>query len=339
MARAKKKTEPRAKKTAPARKKKGQAEAGSVGLGASEVLALEPPQEVCKLAEKVEADGGALLCTYRDPFGSRWTMVVSLPIDKVEPTPYQRELSEAHVARLATVIPKVGQFLDPLVVTRHDSGYWTPNGMHRLAAMNKLGVGAIIALVVPDPQIAYRILALNTEKAHNLKDKSLEVIRMARGLAARADAAKLPETTWAFEFEEPAYLTVGVCYEQRPRFSGGAYLPVLKRCDEFSEDGIAKSIVAREKLAARVLELDDAVNEAVTRLKEAGLVSAYLKPFVVARCNPLRFVKPAKPGQKSPRAVMAATLDKMIESAKKLDAKKIRPQDLASTGGAPPEAE
>jgi len=325
----------------PPRKKK--TAAGSVGLDALAVAAagVRPPEEVSALATAIAADGGAVLATYREPFAGKWLLLASLPIGKVEPTPYQRELSKTHADKLTAVIPKVGLFLDPVIAMRRDdgAGYWTPNGMHRLAAMNKLGVAAIIALVVPDPQIAYRILALNTEKAHNLKDKSLEVIRMARGLAARADAAKLPETTWAFEFEEPAYLTVGVCYEQRPRFSGGAYLPVLKRCDEFSEDGIAKSIVAREKLAARVLELDDAVNEAVARLKEAGLVSAYLKPFVVARCNPLRFVKPAKPGQKSPRAVMAATLDKMIESARKLDAKKVRPQDLASTGGAPPEAE
>lgn len=335
MARAKKTAEPRAKKTAPARKKKGQAEAGSVGLGASEVLALEPPQEVCKLAEKVEADGGALLGTYRDPFGSRWTMLVSLPIDKVEPTPYQRELSEAHVARLATVIPKVGQFLDPLVVTRHDSGYWTPNGMHRLMAMRRIGAKAIIALLVPDPDIAYRILALNTEKAHNLKDKSLEVIRMAKGLAAIADTGDMPESTWAFEFEEPAYLTIGMCYEERPRFSGGAYLSVLKRCDEFADKPIAKSLEARVATRDKVLALDDAVAEAVVALKERGMQSAYLKPFVVARINPLRWQKPAKVGEKSPRAEMNATLDKMIAAAKAFDVDRVKPQDLASMAGAP----
>ena len=77
------------------------------------------------------------------------------------------------------------------------------------------------------------------------------------------------------------------------------------------------------------------VNECVKSLKDAGLKSPYLKPFVVARINPLRFLPPPKPGQKATRKDFYETVDKMLESAKKFDAKKIRPQDLAYTGGAP----
>jgi ParB family chromosome partitioning protein len=205
--------------------------------------------------------------------------------------------------------------------------------------MRALGAQAITALVLPDPQVAFRILALNTEKAHNLRDKSLEVVRMARALAANPANAKKSEADFAFEFEVPAYLTIGFCYEENGRFSGGAYLPVVSRCEEFAETPLAKSLPVREEHAARLLELDAAVNEVVGRLKEAGLKSAYLKPFVVARCNPLRFQKPAKPGQKAPRADFDATIDKMLASARKLDATKVRPQDLASMAGAagPPE--
>ena len=89
-----------------------------------------------------------------------------------------------------TVIEKVGRFLDPLVLIRQDDGYWTPNGNHRLQAMKKLGAKSIIGLLVPDPEVAFKILALNTEKAHNVKEKSLETIRMARALAARKEARR-----------------------------------------------------------------------------------------------------------------------------------------------------
>ena len=321
----------------PPRKKKPQA--GSIGIDAHEVASESPPKEVETLARAVEGDGGSVLARYRDPFGAKWLVLASLPLEKVEPTPYQRELSETHADRLAAVIPKVGQFLDPVIAIRHDSMYWSPNGMHRLAALKRLGAKAVVALLVPDTDIAYRILALNTEKAHNLKDKSLEVVRMARGLAEIPESAKLPETTWAFEFEEPAYLTIGMCYEDKPRFSGGAYLPILKRCDEFSETPIKKSLEVRAKRKDKVLALDEAVAEVVVKLKEAGLTSAYLKPFVVARINPLRWQKAAKPGQKAPRAEFDATIDKMLDSAKKFDAKKVRPQDLASMAGAPPPEE
>lgn len=319
----------------PPRKKK--AEPKTIGLPAAELAAEAPPREVVGLEKQVQTDGGSVIGAYRDPFGGKWVVMAALPIERVEPTPYQRELSKTHADRLATVIPKVGQFLDPVIAVRHDGMYWTPNGMHRLVAMQQLGAKSVVALVVPDPEVAYRILALNTEKAHNLKDKSLEVIRMARGLAEIPDAARRPESDHAFEFEEPAYLTLGLCYEERSRLSGGAYLPVLKRVEEFSSAPLEESLAEREERKEKVLALDDAVNGAVERLKEAGLKSAYLKPFVVARVNPLRFVRPAKVGERAPHADFHKTLDKMIASAQKLDASKVRPQDLARTGGAPPE--
>jgi ParB family chromosome partitioning protein len=318
-----------------ARKKKAQAK--STGLDASETTEGSPPSAVASLMKTVESDGGAVLSAYREPLGGNWVIACVLPIDKVEPTPYQRELSPAHSERLAKVIPKVGRYLDPIVCVRHDAGYWTPNGMHRLVAMKTLGAKAITALLIPEPEIAFRILALNTEKAHNLKDKSLEVMRMGKALAADSITAKRPEADWAFEFEEPAYLTIGLCYEEKGRFSGGAYLSVLKRCDSFSSDSIKKSMAEREDRAKKVLELDEAVGKVIEKLKAAGLTSPYLRPFVIARINPLRFQKQTKPGQKAPAADFDATMDKMIAAAKKFDASKIKPSDIAASGGPPVE--
>ena len=68
----------------------------------------------------VEGDGGAVLGTYRDPFGGTAVLIVSLPIDRVEPTPYQRDPSDAHVKRLMKVIETLQRFLDPIIVVRHD---------------------------------------------------------------------------------------------------------------------------------------------------------------------------------------------------------------------------
>jgi ParB-like chromosome segregation protein Spo0J len=81
------------------------------------------------------------------------------------------------------VISKTGRFLDPVItVVAPGGGFWTPNGRHRLEAMRRLGAKSITALVVPEREVAWQILALNTEKAHNLKERSLEVIRIYRGL-------------------------------------------------------------------------------------------------------------------------------------------------------------
>src|SRR5437867_12775678 len=90
--------------------------------------------EVERLSAEVEADGGAVLGAYNDPFGGKPLLVVALPVDRVEPTPYQRDASDAHVKRLMGVIERIGRFLDPIVAVRHENQYWTPNGNHRLQA-------------------------------------------------------------------------------------------------------------------------------------------------------------------------------------------------------------
>src|SRR5690349_17505599 len=187
-----------AKKKAVRRKKVA---AGSIGLTPAEARNVASGA-LDALAAQVEEDGGTVLGQYNDPFGGRPLLVVALPVAMVEPTPYQRDPSDAHVKRLMSVVEKIGLFLDPIIAIRHEDKYWTPNGNHRLQALRKLGVKTIIALLVPDPQVAFKILALNTEKAHNLREKSLETIRMARALAGSKPSRDEKESAFAFEFEQ-----------------------------------------------------------------------------------------------------------------------------------------
>ncbi len=313
-----------AKKKRASRRKK--AAAASVGLSTAQVRAVDDGK-VGELSAQVEEDGGAVLGSYNDPFGGTSVLLVALPIDRVEPTPYQRDPSDAHVKRLMTVIEKVGRFLDPLVIIRQDDAYWTPNGNHRLQAMRKLGAKTIVGLLVPEPEVAFKILALNTEKAHNVKEKSLETIRMARALAERRAGQ---ETDYAFEFEQAPYLTLGAAYEERRGLSGGAYHPVLRRIDDFLEEPMAKALKERERRATRVLKLDDAVGKIVAALKGKGLTSPYLKPFVVARINPVRF-------SKATDFDFDEVMDKMMASAAKFNVERVKQEDVAKIGGGAPE--
>lgn len=309
------------------RKKKG-AEPASRGLKASQLIELTPPPKIAALREAIGSDGGSVLGVYRDPFGGHWQILAGLPVDKVVPTPFQRDLSETHVGRLADVIDRLDRYLDPVIVVRTQDGqYWTPNGYHRASAVRRLGGRSITALVLSDEEVAYRILALNTEKAHNLREKSLEVIRMARALA---EADRRPEKAFVLEFEEAAYLTLGLCYEERGRLAGGAYHPVLKRVDSFLDAPLPKALEIRKERAAKVLELDDAVGAAVNGLKARGFTSPYLRAFVVARINPLRF-------KRGTSAEFDATLDRMISAAKRFDAAGVRPDQLAAASGPPEE--
>jgi ParB family transcriptional regulator, chromosome partitioning protein len=282
------------------------------------------------LAAQVDADGGVVLATYREPFGGTPVLLSSLPIDRVEPTPYQRDPSQPHVKRLMNVVETLGRFLDPIIAIRQDDAYWTPNGNHRLQALKKLGAKTIVALLVPDPDVAFKILALNTEKAHNLKEKSLETIRMERALATAA--SDRVERDFAFEFDQPAFLTLGAAYEQRPRLGGGAYHPLLRRVEDFLDDRMAKALTERERRAAKVLAIDDEVGRIVQKLKGKGLTSPYLRPFVVARLNPIRF-------STSTEFDFDDMLDRMKKAAGKFNVDKVRQEDVVRAGGGPPDEE
>jgi len=314
-----------AKKKAVRRKKIA---AGSIGLTPAEVSTAQSA-ELDRLSAQIEEDGGSVLGRYSEPFGGKPVLLAALPVAAVEPTPYQRDPSDAHVKRLMGVVEKIGLFLDPIIAIRHDDKYWTPNGNHRLQALRKLGVKTIVALLVPDPQVAFKILALNTEKAHNLKEKSLETIRMARALAGSRASSGESERSFEFEFELPSFLTLGAAYDERPRLSGGAYQPILRRVDEFLDEPMNKALKERERRGKKILKLDDAVTAVVEKLKAKGLTSPYLKPFVVARVNYTRF-------SKATSFDFDETLDKIIASAQKFNIDRVNQQDVAKAGGGGP---
>jgi len=82
-----------------------------------------------------------------------------------------------------------------------------------------------------------------------------------------------------------------------------------------------------EKRAEMVLDLEEKVSDVVKRLKDRGLTSPYLRTFVVARINPLRWIK----GEPPP---LEEVLKTMRDRAAKFNAEKIKQEDLASMAGA-----
>jgi ParB family chromosome partitioning protein len=316
-------------KRAPAKRRPRKAKPGTRGLAPAEAPLEHLSGEAQEVAERIEHVGGQLLGSYSDPLGKQPVLVAILPIESVEPTPFQRDLSQTHHRRLADVLDRTGMFLDPIIaVTAPERGFWTPNGMHRLMAMRRLGARAITALVVPRREIAWQILALNTEKAHNLREKALEVIRIYRGLIEE-DAGR-PESQFAYYLEEASLVTMGMCYERNGKFAGGAYNPVVRRLEKFSDEPLSRAMKAHQRHADLLMDLDERVAAVIEKLKARGFVSPYLRAFVVARINPLRWMQ----GEPPP---LEDVLRQMRERAAKFNTEKVKQEDLASVGGAPDE--
>lgn len=317
-------------KRMPPKKRPRKAKSNTRGAAAAETLLATVEGEALQTKAAVERAGGVVVGQYRDPLGGNPLLLAVLPIDRVEPTPFQRDVSDMHHKKLADVLDRTGIFLDPIIaITAPKEGFWTPNGGHRLAAMRRLGAKAITALVVPKREVAWQILALNTEKAHNLKDKSLEVIRIFRNLME--ESADKAEKEFGYYFEEASFIKMGLCYEKNARFSGGVYHSFVRRLTAFSDEPLIKALKAHELHVERLIELDQKVGEVVQKLKAKGFVSPYLKSFVVARSNPLRFMKEPP------------TLEELLQTitgkVERFNVDKIKQEDIVASGGGVPDEE
>ena len=278
----------------------------------------EPSKAARAAAEQVESDGGTVLALYPEPVGGHWQAFVLLPRDKVAPTPYQRDLSPTHAKRLLDVIKKLDRFVDPIVAVSPQPGvYWTPNGHHRLRALEKLKADVVPAILVPEPEVAYQILALNTEKAHNLKEKSLEVIRMYRALAE--EQPRRGEEDFTFQFEAPHFITLGQLYERDKRFAGGAFAPILKRVDKFLPGTFAKAMPVREERAEKVHQADQALAAVVAQVKKRGINHPFVKNYVLARTSPLTRQRKTVPSFDQAFAKLLANLEDFDASKLKYD--------------------
>lgn len=125
------------------------------------------------------------------------------------------------------------------------------------------------------------------------------VAEVERAGGAALGAYRDPKSTGAdnaAKFESPELLTLGIAFASENRFAAGAYAPFLRKV--------------------------------VARLEERGFRSPYLRTYVVARCNPVRFHKPKKGEAKAPMPVNEA-LTRMLGAAKKFDVAAVRQQDLA----------
>jgi len=282
--------------------------------------AREPSKAARALAEQVERDGGHVLAVYQEPIGEHWQLFVLLPRAKVAASPYQRDVSPTHVKRLTEAVKRIDRFVDPILVVSPEAGvYWTPNGNHRRTALDKLKADYVPAILVPEPEVAFQVLPLNTEKAHNLKEKSLEVIRMYRALAEQQPSST--EDDWALQFESAHFVTLGLLYEQNKRFAGGAFAPILRRVDKFLKGGLRRGLDERIERAEMVRAADEVLAQVVAKVKKRGINHPYVKNYLLARTTPLTRARKTLPS-------FEQTFKKLRQNLEDFDVSKVRYDEI-----------
>src|SRR5579864_4343650 len=82
-------------KRAPARRRPRKAKPGTKGLGPAECRLEQPTGAAAEAAEAITKAGGCVVGSYKEPLACHPVLLCVLPIDAVEPTPFQRDLSDA----------------------------------------------------------------------------------------------------------------------------------------------------------------------------------------------------------------------------------------------------
>ncbi|MEM2175679.1 MAG: ParB/RepB/Spo0J family partition protein [Candidatus Micrarchaeia archaeon] len=238
--------------------------------------------------QELKKDGVEVLAVYNEPYNNLWQIFALIPVEKCEPTPFQREVSPAHLSHLKNSIDKIGRYLDPIIVVRTKDGkYYTPNGSHRLAAMKEFGKEKIVAIIIPDERAMHKILAMNIEKAHNIKEKSLEVIKMYQNFL-ETEAEKL-EVDYAFEFEEPFYITLGLIYQEKEKFAGASYVPLLRRIEQFLDKPLKDAYQERKRRAKRITqEVEPLIQNTISEFHKRGIKIPFLKSIIISQNNPYK---------------------------------------------------
>ena len=102
------------KRASPKRRPR-KAKPGTKGLTPSESILEKLEGPAADAAAVIEKVGGLLVASYKEPLGGHPVLFAILPINAIEPTPFQRDLSDTHHKRLADVITKTGRYLDPVI--------------------------------------------------------------------------------------------------------------------------------------------------------------------------------------------------------------------------------
>jgi ParB family chromosome partitioning protein len=280
----------------------------------------EPSRAARALADQVARDGGHVLAVYQEPVGEHWQLFCLLPRTKLAASPYQRDVSPTHVKRLTEAVKRIDRFVDPILAVSPEPGvYWTPNGNHRRTALDKLKADYVPAILVAEPDVAFQVLPLNTEKAHNLKEKSLEVIRMYRALVEQQPTSG--EDDWALQFESPHFITLGLLYEGNKRFAGGAFAPILRRVDKFLRGTLRKGLEERIERAELVRAVDETLAQVVARVRKRGINHPYVKNYLLARTTPLTRARKTLPS-------FEQTFRKLRDNLEGFDVTKVRYDEI-----------
>jgi ParB family transcriptional regulator, chromosome partitioning protein len=225
--------------------------------------------------------------TFKDPHKRQTIVLKTLPTDRLEVVEHQRKVRPSHVANLVESIERIG-FVVPLVaIETKDSEHIVIDGQHRLEAAREVGLRKLPVLIVP-ARLAPRMMNLNVEKDLNIREKAVVALGIYRAFLDSSPSLKENDEEVQESIERAYYVTLGLAYEGKGRLAGGAFEPLLKKCDHFMRRTLENASQVREERAERVLETNGMIQEVIAEAKEMGAFHQYFQYQLISYIDPFK---------------------------------------------------
>lgn len=223
---------------------------------------------------------------YKEPISNKELEFAILNIDDIQIHGYERAVSEEHLKKLMEAISKVGVYIDPITVFKDPKGkYFVLNGQHRLLAMKRLGYKQISSIIFDDPEIAKNIIALNTEKAPDIRDMARE--SKAIYMEYLQTTPQEPENIVS-KYLEAYYVTCGFAYEKMEKFGGSVLETLMRKVDLFLEQPLKEASRIREKRAEKLIDIYTRIIELEQKLKEQDIWHPFIRKEIFSHINPYK---------------------------------------------------
>ncbi|MGH2727522.1 MAG: ParB/RepB/Spo0J family partition protein [Actinomycetota bacterium] len=258
-----------------------------------------------------------------EPHKKQGLEFVVLPTDQMQVISHQRKPSDTHVKKVTASIEKIGFLAPVVVVPPADAGdpYLIVDGQHRFLAAQALGIKELPTVVVPH-EVARKMIGLNVEKEPNIRERSAVALSIYRELVEAEPDLSEDDGQVVDSIEQAHYVTLGIAYEGSGRLSGSSFEPILKKCDGFLDEPLAKTYPVREERAGKVREADAAVKAIANKLKEIGAWHQFVGQQIISYANPLKRARK--------QASFDASFEKLLA---KLEELKERPEKALGGSG------
>jgi ParB family chromosome partitioning protein len=160
------------------------------------------------------------------------------------------------------------------------------------------------------------MMSLNIEQGLNIRERSSVALSIYREMLEDRPSRSEDHGEVVDVIETAHLVTLGLAYERSGRLAGGAYEPILKKCDGFLDRPLSDAYEIRQRRAEKLVESARRVKAVEDALKAQGAWHSMVRYQVISYANPTKRARKLSDFDKTFDKFIA-TLEQLERSPKK----------------------